>query len=143
LEHPLPTPSPSPTTLKWFSALTGLTSLSVLAQAVIAGEFVSQKHRTGWIDVHDVVADVVAVLALATMIFTIVALRKTSRALVIGTIVLFVLVVAQIAIGHQITDNKQDWLIAVHVPLAFIIFGIAIWLPINAVALRRANAKSA
>ena len=133
----------SPTKLKWFSALTGLTSLSVLAQAVIAGAFVSQKHRTGWIDVHDVVADVVAMLALATMIFTIVALRKTSRALVIGTIVLFVLVVVQIVIGHQIADNKQEWLIAVHVPLAFIIFGIAIWLPINAVALRRANAKSA
>jgi heme A synthase len=133
----------SPATLKWFSALTGLTSLSILAQAVIAGEFVSQKHRHGWIDVHDVVADVVAVLALATMIFTIVTLRKTSRALLIGTIVLLVLVVIQIFIGHQITDNNQDWLIGIHVPLAFIIFGIAIWLPINAVTLRRASAKAA
>ena len=133
----------SSATLKWFSALTGLTSLSILAQAVIAGEFVSQKHRHGWIDVHDVVADVVAVLALATMVFTIVALRKRSRALVIGTIVLFVLVDIQIFIGHQITDNNQDWLIAIHVPLAFIIFGIAIWLPINSAMLRRAAATTA
>jgi hypothetical protein len=93
----------TPTTLKWFSALTGLTSLSILAQAVIAGEFVSQKHRGGWIDVHDVV---------------------------------------QIVIGHQITDNNQDWLIGIHVPLAFIIFGIAIWLPINSVMLRRASATT-
>ena len=136
-------PTPSPSTLKWFSALTGLTSLSILAQAVIAGEFVSQKHRHGWIDVHDIVADVVAALALATMIFTIVALRKSSRALLVGTIVLLVLVVVQVFLGHQITDNNQDWLIGIHVPLAFIIFGIAVWLPINSVALRRANAKAA
>ena len=135
--------TPSSATLKWFSALTGLTSLSILAQAVIAGEFVSQKHRNGWIDVHDVVADVVAVLALATMIFTIVTLRKRSRALMVGTIVLFVLVVIQIVIGYQITDNKQDWLIGIHVPLAFIIFGIAIWLPINSAMLRRAAATTA
>ena len=133
----------SPATLKWFSALTGLTSLSILAQAVIAGEFVSQKHRGGWIDVHDVVADVVAALALATMIFTIVTLRKTSRPLLIGTIVLFVLVVIQIVLGHQITDNNQDWLIGIHVPLAFIIFGIAVWLPVNAAMLRRAGATAA
>jgi FtsH-binding integral membrane protein len=133
----------SPSSLKWFSALVGLTSLAIFVQAVTAGEFVSQKHRGGWIDAHDIVADVVAVLALATMIFTIVTMRKSSRALVVGTIVLFVLVVIQIFLGHQITDNKQDWLIGIHVPLAFIIFGIAIWLPINAVALRRAIAKSA
>jgi hypothetical protein len=133
----------SASSLKWFSALVGPTSLAIFVQAVTAGEFVSQKHRGGWIDAHDIVADVVAVLALALMIFTIVTLRKSSRALVTGTIVLFVLVVIQIFLGHQITDNNQDWLIGIHVPLAFIIFGIAIWLPINAVALRRAIAKSA
>jgi hypothetical protein len=133
----------SPATLKWFSALTGLTSLSILAQAVIAGEFISQKHRGGWIDVHDIVADVVAVLALATMIFTIATLRKTSRPLVVGTIVLFALVVVQIVLGHQITDNNQDWLIGIHVPLAFIIFGIAVWLPINSATLRRASVPAA
>jgi hypothetical protein len=132
----------SPSTLKWFSALTGVTSLAIFVQAITAGEFVSQKHRGGWIDAHDIVADVVGVLALALMIFTIVTLRKTSRALLVGTIVLFVLVAAQTAIGHQISDNKQDWLIGVHVPLAFIIFGIAVWLPINAAMMRRA-AKSA
>jgi hypothetical protein len=134
---------PSPSTLKWFSALVGLTSLAIFVQAVTAGEFVSQKHRAAWIDAHDIIADVVALLALATMIFTIVALRKVSRALLVGTIVLFALIVVQTVLGHQITDNKQDWLIGIHVPLAFIIFGIAVWLPINAVALRRARAKSA
>ena len=134
---------PSPSTLKWFSALVGLTSLAIFVQAVTAGEFVSQKNRGGWISAHDIVSDAVAVLALALAIFTIVRLRKASRPLLVGSIVLLVLVVIQIVLGHQITDNKQDWLIGIHVPLAFIIFGIAVWLPINAVALRRAGAKSA
>ena len=132
---------PSTRTFRTFSSLAGLTSLAVFAQAVTAGEFVSQDHRKGWINVHDVVADVVAVVALATMVFTIVALRKVSRALLIGTIILFVLVVIQTFLGHQITDNNQDWLIGIHVPLAFIIFGIAIWLPIRSVTLRRATAS--
>ena len=134
---------PSPSTLKWFSALVGLTSLAIFVQAVTAGEFVSQKHRDGWIDVHGIVADVVTVLALVTMIVTIVTLRRASRPLLVGTIVLFVLVVIQSFLGHQITDNHQDWLIGIHVPLAFLVFGIAVWLPINAVALRRASAQSA
>jgi heme A synthase len=134
---------PSPATLKWFSALVGLTSLAIFVQAVTAGEFVSQKNRGGWISAHDIIADVVAVLALALMIFTIVTLRKASRPLLVGSIVLLVLVVIQTSLGYQITDNKQDWLIGIHVPLAFIIFGIAVWLPINAVMLRRAGTKSA
>jgi hypothetical protein len=132
--------APSPQVLKGFSALVGVTSLVVFVQAVTAGEFVSQNHRDGWISAHDIVADVLAVLALATMVFTIVTLRKSSRSLTAGTIVLFVLVAIQTVIGHQITDNKQDWLIGVHVPLAFVVFGIAVWLPIHAVALRRATA---
>ena len=129
--------------LKVFSALIGLTALSILFQAISAGEFVSQKHRHSWIDIHDISADVVVVLALATMIFTIVTLRKTSRALLIGTIILLVLVVVQIFLGHQITDNSQDWLIGIHVPLALIIFGLAIWLPIQGVTTRRALARAA
>ena len=134
--------APSQKALKGFSALVGVTSLAVFAQAIVAGEFVSQDHRKGWIDVHSIVADVVDVLALATMIFTIVALRSGSRALLVGSIVLFALVVIQTFIGHQITDDKQDWLIGIHVPLAFIIFGIAIWLPIQSVALRRSSARA-
>jgi ABC-type uncharacterized transport system permease subunit len=130
--------APSQSGLKVFSALVGASSLAIFVQAVTAGEFVSQDHRDGWIDAHGIIADVVAILTLATMVFTLVALRRVSRALVIGTVALFVLVVLQTFLGHQITDNKQDWLIGIHVPLAFIIFGIAIWLPIKAVAMRRA-----
>jgi ABC-type uncharacterized transport system permease subunit len=129
--------------LRGFSALVGVTSLSVFAQAIIAGEFVSQPHRKGWITAHNVVADVVVVLALVTMIFTIITIRKTSRSLLVGAIALFVLVVIQTFIGHEITDNNQNWLIGIHVPLAFIIFGIAVWLPLQSVVLRRSSARTA
>ena len=135
--------APSANALKGFSALVGVTSLSILVQAIIAGEFVSQDHRKGWISVHDVVADVVVGLALATMIFAIISFRKFSRALLIGSIILLALVVVQTFIGHRITDNKQDWLIGIHVPLAFIVFGIALWLPIQSAMLRRSPGRNA
>lgn len=131
---------PSPSTLKIFSALVGLTSLGIFAQAITAGEFVSQRHRGGWIDAHGIISDVVAVLSLALMVFTIVKLRKVSRQLLAGTIALFFLVIVQSTLGHQITDNDQDWLIGVHVPLAFVVFAIAVWLPISARMLRRSSA---
>ncbi|NEN04686.1 hypothetical protein G3T36_02270 [Diaminobutyricibacter tongyongensis] len=130
--------TPTRRTLNIFIALVAATSLSIFAQAVLAGEFVSQTHRDGWIDAHGIVADVVAGLALLTMIFTIVALRKSHRPLIGRTITLFVLVVAQIFLGHFITDFKRDWLIAIHVPLAFIIFGGAVLLPFQAIGMRRA-----
>jgi hypothetical protein len=132
--------APTIRTLNVFIALVAATSLSIFVQAILAGEFVSQNHRDGWIDAHGIVADVVAGLALVTMIFTIVALRKRHRQLPGRTITLFVLVVIQIFIGHFITDFKQDWLIAIHVPLAFIIFGGAILLPFQAIGMRRAAA---
>ena len=135
--------APTPRALKTFSALIGVTSLAIFVQAIVAGEFVSQDHRKGWIDVHSIVADVVVALALVTMIVTIVTLRKSSRLLLTGAIVLFVLTVIQTFLGHEITDNNQDWLIGIHVPLAFLIFGLAVWLPVQAVMLRRGLAKSA
>jgi uncharacterized membrane protein len=130
------------TTLKAFSALVGVTSLSIFLQAVTAGEFVSQKDRDGWIAAHSVIAYVVDVFALATMIVAIVVFRKVSRSLLVGSVILFALVVIQGFLGHQITDDHQDWLIGIHVPLAFIIFGIAVWLPIQSAVLRRASSKS-
>jgi lipopolysaccharide export LptBFGC system permease protein LptF len=140
---PLAATTVPPSVLKWFSALVGLTSLSILVQAIVAGEFVSQDHRKYWIELHGTVAYFVIALALATMVFTIVKLRRTKRAILLGSIVLFVLVVVQVELGHEITDNKQDWLIGIHVPLAFIIFGIAVWLPINTTMLRRSASKAA
>ena len=121
-----------------FAPLAGVTALGVFAQAITAGEFVSQKDRGGWITAHSMIGNVTLLLALATAIVAIVAFRSTQRPLMIGSIVLFVLLIVQTVIGHLITDAHQDGWIGVHVPLALIVFGITVWLPIRATALRRA-----
>ncbi|MBW4032440.1 MAG: hypothetical protein HIU88_07215 [Acidobacteria bacterium] len=121
-----------------FAPLAGVTALGVFAQAITAGEFVSQKNRDGWITAHSMIGNVTLLLALATAIVAIIAFRSAQRPLMIGSIVLFVLLIVQTIIGHLITDAHQDGWIGVHVPLALIIFGITVWLPIRSAALRRA-----
>jgi hypothetical protein len=121
-----------------FAALTGLTSLAILLQGVFAGEFVGRTGRGGWLSAHDVNADVVTVLALATAIYAVARLRAAARPLVVGSVVLAALVIAQVAIGHAITDSNDDGLTVVHVPLALLVFGLTIWLSTSARNVRKA-----
>ena len=123
--------------LRAFTPLAGVTSLGIFLQAITAGEFVSQEHRDGWIAVHDIVADVTIVAALATAIVGLLVVRKVSRLVAWGSVVLFVLLILQTVTGHLITGAKQDGWIGVHVPLALLVFGLTIWLSIRAAGLRR------
>ena len=122
-----------------FAALTGLTSLAILAQGVFAGEFIDHGAHGAWLNAHDVNGYLVVVLAVVTAAYAVVYLRAEARPLAIGSAVLAVLVIAQDAIGHAITDNGSDGLIAVHVPLALIVFGLTIWLSVSARVMRRAR----
>jgi hypothetical protein len=136
-------PSPSPAAASpapIFAALTGLTSLAILVQAFIAGEFIERGAHGSWLNAHAVVADVVVAFAVITAIYAYAKLRNQARGLVIGSIVLAVLAAIQTAIGHAITDSGHDWLIPIHVPLALVIFGLTIRLAISARTLRRADA---
>ena len=123
--------------LRAFAALTGLTSLAIFAQPVIAGQFVSQGGKDSWITTHGVVADAAWVLALITAGYAAVTLRAAYPRLVLWAGALFVLTLAQTGIGHLITDHGQDGWIGVHVPLAFVIFGLTGWLSFKAATLRR------
>ena len=121
-----------------FAALTGLTSLAILLQGVFAGEFIDHGAHGGWLNAHDINGYVVVVLAVATAVYGVVALRSAARQLAMASVALAVLVIAQDGIGHAITDNGTDGLIAVHVPLALIVFGLTIWLSVSARVMRRA-----
>jgi uncharacterized membrane protein YtjA (UPF0391 family) len=121
-----------------FNALVGVTTLGIFLQAVTAGEFVSQEHRGGWIAAHNIIGNATLVVALVTAIIGFVAIRRSTPAAAWASVVLFVLLVVQIVIGHLITDGKQDGWIGVHVPLAFVIFGITIWLSVRGAVSRRA-----
>ncbi|MBV9793927.1 MAG: hypothetical protein JO016_08300 [Actinobacteria bacterium] len=127
-----------PGRLTVFAVLTGLTALAIFLQAVTAGEFVSQPGRDSWVTVHGVIADVSWGLALGTALYAAITLRRVVPRLVLAAAVLFVLTLAQTGIGHLITDDNQNGWIAVHVPLAFVIFGLTLWLAVRAALARRA-----
>lgn len=122
-----------------FAALTGLTSLAILLQGVFAGEFIDHGAHGGWLNAHDVNGYVVVVLAVASALYAVLVLRSVARPLAGASVVLAVLVIAQDAIGHAITDSGSDGLIVIHVPLALLVFGLTIWLSVSARAMRVAS----
>ena len=130
------TMSASPGTVRIFSILNGLTLLGVLLQAVWAGEFIGRPGRHNWVTVHEIGAFVVVVLALATAAAA-VALRRTSSAVTLGALGLFVLIVVQTGLGEAITKGDANELIAAHVPIAVLIFGLGIYLSGVGARLRR------
>jgi Mn2+/Fe2+ NRAMP family transporter len=132
-----PAPSTAPRGLRLFNALIGVTTLGIFLQAVTAGEFVSQKDRDGWITVHNIVANATIVVALVTAVVGLVLVRATDRVLAWSGLVLFVLLVIQTVLGHLITEGKADGWIGVHVPLAFVVIALAVWMSIRGAQVRR------
>lgn len=134
-------PTPEPAAVRGgtraFAVLSALTTLAILLQAVTAGQFVQREGQDSWVTVHGVIADASWVLALITAGYGFRKLRSTHRLLVDAAVVLFIATLAQTGIGHLITDDGQDGWIAVHVPLAVVIFGLTGWLTLRAVRTSR------
>lgn len=123
--------------LRLFNALVGVTTLGIFLQAITAGEFVSQKDRGGWITAHNIIANGTILVALVLAIVGLVAVRGVDRVLSWSAAALFLLLVIMVLLGHLITDAQADGLIGVHVPVAFVVFALAIWLSIRGAAARR------
>jgi hypothetical protein len=121
--------------LKRYAVLAVLTSVAIFCQAVTAGQFVNKDGADSWITVHGVTADVSWVLALLTAVYALKAIRSSQPALACCSAILFVITLAQTGIGHLITDNGDDGLVAIHIPLAFLIFGLTIWISGRALRL--------
>lgn len=139
LTPPLPTKGVAPPTtpIKVTTALIWVTTAAIFCQAILAGQFVSQDSKDSWITVHGVVADVSWVLALITAGYAYATLRHHFPVLVRVSGALFAITLAQTGIGHLITQYGMDWLIAIHVPLAFAVFAVAGYLSVWAVRVRR------
>jgi hypothetical protein len=104
----------------WLLRVAGvLFALSVLAQAVLAGLFVT--GDVGMLTMHGTNAVVVAVAALLYIVAAIILVRKDrgARRLVILGVVAFVLTFVQIAVGGA----QILWL---HIPLGVAIFATAV-----------------
>lgn len=120
-----------------FVATVSLASFSVFLQAVTAGMFVNQEGHDSWVSVHGVIADVTWVSALVAAIVGLARVRRSRPSLAYGATVLFLIALAQTGLGHLITDKGMDWLIVVHVPVAVVLFGLAVWLLIGVARAHR------
>lgn len=123
------------------TVLVWITAVAIFCQAVTAGQFVAQGGKETWVEMHGVVADISWVLALISAGYAYFALRTHFPVLVRWSVVLFVATLAQTGIGHLITDLGMDWMVMVHVPLAFVVFAAAGYLSVWAVRVRRQVAK--
>jgi hypothetical protein len=110
-----------------WSALVGLTSLGVLLQGLWAGLFLRRDADSGtWFSVHQHGAEATVTLAAIATIAAVVWLRR-RRDLLIGTVLLLVLLVVEYALGRAGGGS-----VALHVPLAMLLMGLAVWLPMAA-----------
>ena len=116
-----------------YGALIGLSALGVLLQALWAGIFLEHdgNRPDTWVNVHARGAEVTIAVTILALAAAFVWLRN-RRDLLIGTAVLVVALVVEAYIGGRITDDGNDTLTAVHVPLAMAVMGLAIWLPLRA-----------
>ena len=119
-----------------YSILIGLTTLSIFLQGVWAGIFLSYDSRPdSWVHVHARGGEVAIGLCFLALVAAVVQLRS-RRDLLAGTAVLLVLLIVEAYLGGRITDDGNDLLTAVHVPLALVLTGLAVWLPFRARSTR-------
>lgn len=123
-----------------FAILVGLTVLFVFLQSLTAGEFISdglpESAKQTWTDVHGFIAYPIMVFALAAAVVGSTRLGA-ARLAAVGAGALFVLSVVQWLLGHAITTLGWDWVTPWHVVLAFVVYGVAIWLSVRTAAMRR------
>jgi hypothetical protein len=113
-----------------WSALVGLTSLGVLLQGLWAGLFLRRGGDNGtWVSVHQHGAEVTVLLGVLAAVAAAVWLRS-RRDLLMGTVVFAVLLVVELVLGMAIDDASGN--VVVHVPLALVLLGLAVWLPMAA-----------
>ena len=110
-----------------WSALIGLTSLGVLLQGLWAGLFLRRDADVGtWVLVHEHGAEATVTLAILATVAAAVWLRH-RRDLLVGTALLLVLLVVEYFLGQAGGGG-----VVLHVPLAMLLMGLAVWLPMAA-----------
>jgi heme A synthase len=119
-----------------YSALIGLTSLTILLQGLWAGLFIREgkdfdetSSQANWVTAHQWGASVAAALALASLIVALLRLRA-RRDLVIGTALLLLALILEGFIGGGIGDHAS-WP-SFHIPLAMLLMSLSVWLAFRA-----------
>lgn len=139
---------PSPGAVTAISSVVGILSLAILVQAGTGGLIARETGRGGFVNAHSGIAYVVALLAVATVVVAVMMWRGKAGGQVVlyESIALLVLVIIQIGIGQKIGDlNKggaaakgtHPGLLAIHIPVALLIFGLAVHLSAFVSNIRR------
>jgi hypothetical protein len=137
---------PNQTAVTAISAVVGTLLLLVLVQAITGGLTAREVGHSGLVNAHAGIAYLVAVLAVATVVIAAVMWRgKTGgQVVLIESVVLLVLVIIQIGLGQQIgklsdKTGQHPGLLAVHIPVALLVFGVGLHLSTFVSNLKRSS----
>ena len=123
-----------------FAISIGVSALFVVFQYFTSGEFITdgmpKDTRELWTEVHGFGAYPVMVFALIAAIVAFTRLRG-ARGLPVAAAGYFVATVVQWLLGHAISTLGIDALTPVHVVVAAIVLGLAVWLSVRSARLRR------
>lgn len=138
---PRSTPDAVKPTARRASAVSiGLSAVFVVFQYFTSGEFITDgiPHDTRelWTNLHGFGAYPVMVFALVATLVAFARLR-VARRLPVATAVYFAATVVQWLLGHAISTLGIDSLTPVHVVVAAIVIGLAVWLSVRSARLRR------
>lgn len=128
--------APTGGAVRAFSIINGLVVLGVLLQAVWAGGFIGETGGADWRSMHQITAYIVVLLSLVVAILAGAALRR-HRGLLVGSVVMFVLLVIQTALGDASGGESPRILVAAHIPLAMLIMALGVYLSIAGARARR------
>ena len=127
-----------------YAIFTGLTVLCIFIQSITAGKFIEEgvprDARETWTNIHGAMAYPIMGFALIAAIIAIASLRAARPIAILATI-LFLATVGQWASGHAIATFGMNWVTPFHVTLAFVVYGLAIWLSIRSAMLNRTAAR--
>ena len=136
--------SPSPTAIKATAALAGVISLLVLIQAALGGLVSRETGRKGVVNAHSGIGYLVAVLSIVLVVVGVALWRGRAgyQLVLYESVALVVCVIIQIGVGMKIGDlpvksGDHPGLLAIHIPLALLIFGLTLHLQTFVANLRR------
>lgn len=139
--RPVPArPTIDPSARRNYAVFTGLAVLFIFVQSITAGTFIEdglpESAKNTWTDIHGGIAYPIMVFSLVAAIIALTRLKGAGRLPVIASL-LFVATVVQWLSGHAISGLGMDWITPFHVALAFVVYGLAIYLSVRTARLRR------
>ena len=98
-----------------------LIMILILVQAALAGRFLFVDHDA--VDIHQAVANGLSALVIVHVALVLVTRTKWSRRVPVLTALLAILVIVQTGLGYAGRDSAD--VLAIHVPVGVLTFGVA------------------